>query len=423
MKFIVSGGRRLDGEIQVLGSKNSALPILAATLLTAKPCILKNIPLIEDVFTMLDILRSIGSEIVWLEERTLRIVNSDIDPKKIDNSSVEKIRASILVVGPLLARFGYVKIATPGGCLIGVRPIDAHLDALKDLGAYVSYDEKTDIYEIKAPPRKNWGKKVTLKELSVTGTENLMMLGAMLPGLQIELAAAEPHVEDLGKFLKLLGVKISGLRGYEIFMKGLKSNRGKEITFTIMNDPIEAGTFMVLGAASRSRLKVKGAPLSSLLLPLQKLKEFGVHFEPIGNDLVVHGGKSNLKGTRIQTQPYPGFPTDLQAPFAVLATQAKGDTLIFDTLYEGRLKYIGELEKMGAKAKILDTHRALITGPRKLRGKSVQSLDLRAGATLVIAALIAEGESVLNGIEQIDRGYEKLEERLNKLGANIKRTK
>ncbi len=421
MKFVVNGGRRLDGEIQVLGSKNAALPILAATLLTKRPCILKNIPLIDDVFTMLEILKSLGSEITWLEERTVRIVNSDIDPKKIDNSKVEKIRASILVVGPLLGRFGYVRMATPGGCLIGVRPVDAHMDALRDLGALVSYDEKADIYEIKPPLKHKWGSRVTLKELSVTGTENLMMLGALLPSITIELAAAEPHVEDLGKFLKLLGVKIAGLRGYEIFMKGLKHEGRKTITYSIMNDPIEAGTFMALGAASKSRLKIKGAPLSSLLLPLQKLKEFGVPFEIVKDDLIIHGSKSDLKGVRIQTQPYPGFPTDLQAPFAVLATQAKGETLIFDTLYEGRLKYIGELEKMGAKAKILDTHQALIFGPTPLKGKEVQSLDLRAGATLVIAALIAEGQSVLNGIEQIDRGYEKLEERLKPLGASIKR--
>ncbi len=293
------------------------------------------------------------------------------------------------------------------------------MDALSDLGAEVKYDETTGIYEIKAP--KKWENRVVLKELSVTGTENLMMLGSCLDRLEINLAAAEPHVEDLGKFLKLLGVKVTGLGSHFVSVIGTKNINRKAITYSIMNDPIEAGTFMVLAAASKSRLKIIGAPLDTLLLPIQKLKEFGVLFEEKKGDFIVYGNKSNLMGAKIQTQPYPGFPTDLQAPFGVLGTQANGDTLIFDTLYEGRLKYIHELEKMGAKAKVLDSHRALISGPTKLKCREVQSLDLRAGATLVIATLIAEGTSILNQIEQIDRGYEKLEVRLNALGANIRR--
>lgn len=421
MKFIVNGGRKLEGEISVMGFKNAATPIIAATILTEKPCIIENIPLIGDVLTMIKILESMGSKIVWLDKNVIKIVNDDIDPLKADKHLIRSIRSAILIIGPILARFGRVHIGTPGGCLIGARPLDAHLDSLKELGAIVVYDEKNDIYEIKKPKSGKWGNEVILKEFSVTATENLMMLGMSCGNLKIDLAAAEPHIQDLGNFLKKLGAKIKGLGTHEIIMSGSVENE-KEIKHRIIEDPIEAGTFMVLGAINKGKLIIKNAPLSYLTSPLQKLKEFGVDYKILNEkEIMINGESSSLHGAKIQTLPYPGFPTDLQSPFGVLATQSEGESLIFDTLYEGRLKYIEELRKMGANAEILDPHRAVVFGPTKLKGASIESLDLRAGATLVIAALAAEGKSILNNIEQIDRGYEKLEERLQKIGADIQR--
>lgn len=424
MKFVVNGGRELKGEIRVAGSKNAATPIISATVLTSRPCIISNVPKIGDVFTLLSILESMGSEISWLDEDTLRIVNKHLDPSKIDAHLVRRIRSSILLIGPILARFGKFTIGTPGGCHIGVRPLDAHIEAFKDLGIQVSYDETRDIYRLKNPKRI-LVKSVALKEFSVTATENLMMLGASLRSLEIDLAAAEPHVQDLGNFLCVLGAGSSGLGTHNIKMTGSKNllSGNKEIKYGITNDPIEAGTFMVLGALSGSEIIIKNAPVKYLTFPLLKIKKFGVDLSVSGSDIVVRKSVSKLRGAKIQTLPYPGFPTDLQAPFGVLATQSKGETLIFDTLYEGRLRYIKELAKMGAKAKILDPHRALVFGRTPLHGAVIKSLDLRAGATLIIAALIAKGKTVLHDAQEIDRGYAKLEERLQALGAQIERFK
>lgn len=421
MKFVVNGGRKLRGEIAVRGSKNAATPIIAATLLTDRPCILENVPLISDVFTLFEIMKSIGSEITWIGERSVRIVNKNIDPAKLDQNLVIKIRSSILIIGPLLARCGKLNISTPGGCQIGVRPIDAHLEAIKDLGGTVKYDEKRDIYSISKPKRSSL-RHVILREFSVTATENMLMFGALSAPLRIELCAAEPHVQDLGKFLIALGASIESLGTYDISITKPIKAKGREVRYRIMNDYVEAGTFMALAAATGSLIKVRGTPVEYLVNPMQKLKELGVDLKVDSKgSVLVSGDAKRLVSARVQTLPYPGFGTDLQAPFGALLTQCRGEGYIFDTLYEGRLKYITELVKMGAKAEILDPHRARISGPTKLHGSVVQSLDLRAGATLVIAALVAHGESSLGGVEQIDRGYERIEERLIPLGADIAR--
>ncbi len=424
MKFVVNGGRQLKGEIRVSGSKNAATPIISATVLTSNPCIISNVPKIGDVATLLSILESMGSDVSWLHEGTVRIVNKHLDPSKIDTHLVRRIRSSILLIGPILARFGKFTIGTPGGCHIGVRPLDAHIEAFRNLGVAVNYDQTRDIYRLnKVKNIKN--NKIVLKEFSVTATENLMMLGSSLPSLEIDLAASEPHVQDLGNFLTVLGAKTSGLGTHQIKISGVKSfARGtKEIKYGIMNDPIEAGTFMVLGALVGGEIVIKDAPVEYITFPNSKIKEFGVDLRVNGRDIIVKNSLKKLRGVKIQTLPYPGFPTDLQAPYGVLATQSKGETLIFDTLYEGRLRYIKELVKMGARAKILDPHRALIFGRTPLHGAAIRSLDLRAGATLVIAALIAKGKTILHDAEQIDRGYEKIEERLQALGAQIERIK
>lgn len=418
MKFIINGGKHLKGEVSVKGSKNSATPIIAATILNKGKTILSNIPKIGDVLTMLDILKSCGSKQRWLDEDSVEIDNSDLSPESIDQVLLKKIRSSVLLVGPVLARFKKFKLSTPGGCHIGARPLDTHLEAFKEIGVKVGFDEKKGLYNLVLNEVKN--KRVILKEISVTATENLLMFGAD-NNLEIRLAAAEPHVSDLCLFLQKLGVGISGAGTNFLSVRKRGSLSANKISHKIINDPIEAGTFAVLAAATKSDILIKGCDLEFLDAPIMKLKDFGVSFTVKENSIRVNGKASVLKAAKIQTLPYPGFPTDLQAPFGVLATQAKGSSLIFDIMYEGRLKYINELKKMGADAVILDPHRAIITGPTVLEGAEIESLDLRAGATLVIAALLAKGKSVIGNIEQIDRGYEKLDERLAKLGADIKR--
>jgi len=422
VKFIVNGGKKLNGEIEVRGFKNAATPIIAATLLTERPCVIKNVPLIGDVLTIIEILKGMGSKIEWIDDRAIKIINDEIDIKKIDKTLVRKIRSAILLIGPILARFGEIDINTPGGCHIGVRPMDAHFDTFKSLGFDIKYNEDKDLYSIRKTKNSKDINQVTLKELSVTATENLLTFTAIHKGIQIKLGALEPHVSDLGLFLEKLGAKIEGLGTHYLKVTDSISETGGEVEYEIMNDPIEAGTFMVLGAATKSNILIKNVPVDSLTLPILKLKEFGVKLDIKDSEVLVRGEDSDLHAvSKIMTQPYPGFPSDLQAPFGVLATQADGETMLFDTLYEGRLKYLYELEKMGAKVNILGPHRALVKGPSELVGKNVESIDLRAGATLIIAALVANGESTLHTAEQIDRGYEKIEERLNGIGADIKR--
>ncbi len=419
MRFIINGGKKLQGNISVAGSKNAATPIIAATLLTAEPCVLENVPRIRDVLVILDILKSMGSKIAWLDPHTVQIINDDINPLAIDQKLFGRIRSSILLVGPLLARFKEITFAIPGGCLIGTRPIDAHLLAFTELGAVVEHDEKTGRYKLTlTEPRTQ---AITLQEQSVTATENLLMFGARYP-LTIGLAAMEPHVEDLTRFLVKLGVRVDGAGTYRVKTSPPEKFFERPVRHRIITDPIEVGTFIVLAAATKSRLKISPVIPDDLDAVLGKFHEMGIVFEIKNDELSVTGSASHLTAAKIDTRPYPGIPSDLQPLFGVLATQAQGTSLIFDTLYEGRLKYIDALKKMGAEATLLDPHRALVTGPSVLTGTEVQSLDLRAGATLLIASLIAKGESILGDAEQIDRGYEMIDERLKAIGADIMRT-
>ena len=366
---------------------------------------------------MIEILESIGVDIEWIGARKLRIQAKDVDPEKMDYSLVGSIRASILLIGSLLTRFKKFKIPHPGGCIIGARPVGVHFQALEDLGAKITQDDKFYYFEAD----KLIGKKIILKEFSVTATENLMMAASLAEGTTtIKIAAIEPHIQDLGKFLNKMGAEIKGGGIHSIIIKGKENLHGAE--HSISPDPIEAGTFMIAAAASRGKVLVKDINPDHLDLVLEKLKEFGVSLE-INSDSVLVKAPTALKASKVEARTYPGIPTDLQAPFAVLAAQANGTSLIHDTLYEGRMGYINELSKMGANALICDPHRVLITGPTPLYGQEITSFDLRAGATLIIAALIAEGESKINEAHQVDRGYEKIEERLRGLGADIKRVK
>lgn len=423
-KFIIEGGHPLRGTIEIRGAKNAATPILVASLLTDKPCTIDNLPLIKDVFKMLEILESLGVKIDWLGKRKIKIQAKNIDPSKMKYDLIYQLRSSILLIGPLMARSGKVKIPHPGGCFIGSRPIDVHLEALAKLGAKIKQDK--DFYYLTAGKKPLKNREVVLKEFSVTATENLMMACALNPDeIIVKIAASEPHVQDLANFLSKMGVEIEGAGTHTLKIKGKKELSGA--THTLIPDPIEAGTFIIAGAATRGKVTVKNIISSHLDLVLEKLKEMNISFtvkkNSSGLENICLNPSAVIKSAKIEARIYPGIPTDLQPLFAVLATQAQGTSLIHDTLFEGRLKYIEELLKMGANAVLCDPHRALITGPTPLYGQEITSFDLRAGATLIIASLVAKGKSVINKVEQIDRGYEEIEKRLQKLGANIRRSK
>lgn len=412
--FEIEGGNKLSGEIQVRGSKNAAAPIIAATLLTSEPCVLSNVPLIEDIFKLLEILKSMGSEVEWLEERTVRITNKNIDPEKMDFELVKKIRLSILLLGALSARFEKFKLYHPGGCVLGARSVDTHMDALKRFGVHVEKDR--NVYDVDASGKESG--TVILKEFSVTATENAMMLAAGLPGKTvIKIAACEPHVEDLGHFLQSMGARIEGIGTHTITIFGTKDLHGAE--HTIIPDPIEAATFLVLGTVLKSPITVRNAREDHLELVLEKLREFGADFEVSEGAIRVIPTDDLVSPGKVKTEIYPGIPTDSQPVFGILAAVAQGETLMHDPLFEARFNYVPELEKMGAKVTVLNPHQALMRGGANLKGTLMRSYDLRAGASLIIAALAAQGTSIIEQIEQVDRGYEKIEERLQRIGAKI----
>lgn len=414
-KFIIKGGKSLVGEISANGSKNAATPIIAATLLTEEECIISNVPDITDVRRMLEILQGLGSQIKKIDAHTISIINKNINPKTLDKNAVAAMRSSVLFIGPLLARLGEVTIPEPGGCIIGNRPIDTHLDALRQLGVEVKHEDGN--YILKKGQAHD--KQVVLREFSVTATENLLMACSLIQNETIiKLAAAEPHVQDLSRFLISMGVKINGLGTHTLTVNGKSKLKGA--AYSLITDLIEVGTFAALAAATSSRLLIRNIDLEGSHSLLELMRRIGIKVE-IRDNLLEISPTSILNPFRYQALPYPGLPTDLQAPFGVLATQCRGTSLIHDPLYEGRLGYVAELVKMGANATLCDPHRVLISGPTPLYGTEIKSLDLRAGATLLIAGLIAEGETIINDAEVLDRGYERIDERLNALGANIKR--
>jgi UDP-N-acetylglucosamine 1-carboxyvinyltransferase len=414
--FEIQGGQKLSGEIEVRGSKNAAAPIICATLLTTEPCVLSNVPLIEDIFKLLEILKSMGSEVEWLAERTVKITNKNIEPEKMDFELVKKIRLSILLLGALSARFEKFRLYHPGGCVLGARSVDTHMDAFERFGVHIEKDQ--NVYKVNASAKQ--AGLVILKEFSVTATENALMIAAGLSGkTTIKIAACEPHVQDLGHFLKSMGATIEGLGTHTVTIDG--TNHLKGVTHTIIPDSIEAATFLVLGAVLRSDIVVKNAREDQLELVLEKMREFGVRFEITPEAIRVLPSERLVSPGKVKTEIYPGLPTDSQPIFGILAAISEGETLMHDPLFEARFNYMPELEKMGAKVMVLNPHQALMRGNAQLRGTTIRSYDLRAGASLIIAALAAKGTSIIEQIEQVDRGYEKIEERLQKIGAKIVR--
>lgn len=416
--FEIEGGKKLSGTIVVGGLKNAATPIIAATLLSKERSVLENVPRIEDVFRMLEIIESMGVTVEWIGERTVAITPGNFDPVRVDQKKVKKLRSSILLLGSLAARFDSFSIDQPGGCVIGARLVDAHVDALAKLGVMVEMTE--DGYRIDATKRHP--SKVVLKEISVTATENAMLLASLLPGTTtIKVAACEPHVADLGSFLQKMGVEVNGAGTHTITVHGKAALTGA--THAIMPDHNEAATFLVLGAMTGSDITVENAREDDLDIVLERLRLFGIGFTIKPNAITVHPPKklTAYQGKQIDTRTYPGIPTETQSLFGTLATQAEGETLIFETMFEGRFSYASELQKMGAKLTILNPHQMMVQGPTPLKGTVIKSYDLRAGAALIIAALAATGKTIIEDVYQVDRGYERIEERLQKIGANIVR--
>jgi len=415
-KFLIQGGVSLSGEVEISGYKNAAGAILAAVLLTEQESIIDNLPRVTDVLDQIEILKQMGAEVEWLTEKKVKINPANIVPEKIPFDLFEKMRVSVLLVGPLLARFKKIKIPHPGGDKIGLRPISTHLQALRDFG--VKIDEKQGLYHLEIPENLE-GKKIILKEFSVTATEILMMLASLTKGkTRIEIAAAEPQVQDLGNLLKKMGLKVEGVGTHTIEIEGREKLSGAE--FSICPDLLEAGTFLIALAVTHGEGTIKNVNPEHLSFFLEKMKDIGVNFEIGTNEILVKPSKE-FKATKIQVLLYPGFPTDLQPQTSVLLTQAQGKSLIHDPLYENRFQHLHELRKMGADIEIVDPHRALIFGKQELIVNKINSSDIRSGAALILAGLIPKGETLVENISQIERGYEKIEEKLRKLGAQIER--
>ena len=416
-KFIIQGAKPLKGEIAAMGAKNAAFPVLVASLLTREFCVIDNLPLIKDVLTLIEIIKSLGAEVTWLDERKVRIKAGDIHPSKLNKKLVSKLRGSVLLIGALLANFKEVEIPQPGGCLIGARPITTHLDAFSQLGVEIVAKEDSFVF---SRPEERTSNLVILSEFSVTTTENILLyLSTCEKETLLKCADGDYPVQELVKVLRKMGVEIECLDTHTYKIKGTKELKGFE--HKLMYDPIEAGTFILMAAATKGEVIVKNVELKFLELTLKKLKNFGLPFEIIDQNTLKVRPWSHLKIDKVQALPYPGIPTDLLPLFGALATQTPGLTLLHDPLYEGRLKYLEELNKMGAQIIFADPHRAIVNGQTPLFGIEVDSPDIRGGASLIAGALIAKGTTIINNVYQIDRGYEKIEERLQKIGADIKR--
>lgn len=416
-KYLITGGSPLKGEITVSGSKNAVLPLMAASLLTSEECILGNLPKIADVDVMAKLIGDLGATVVFDPEgRTISIRADNITKTSPDQELTAKLRASILLVGPLLGRFHKAVLPTSGGDKIGVRPIDAHTLGFQQLGASVKNGHDYAFEAVKLA-----GAIIILEESSVTATENLMMAAVLAEGRTlIKLAAMEPHVQQLGEYLNLMGAKISGLGTTTLTIEGVEKLHGARMD--VIPDSNQAATFITLAAATKSDVMINNVNLDFLDDFLLKMRRFGVSFECLENSVhVLTPGLPYKAVPKLQVGLYPKLASDDTPPLAVLATQSEGETMIYEWMYENRLGYAPELNKMGAKTEILDPHRVKIIGPSRLKGANLVCSDIRMGMALVIAALVAEGVSEISDIYHIDRGYENLSEQLRLLGADIHR--
>jgi UDP-N-acetylglucosamine 1-carboxyvinyltransferase len=414
-KIVVNGGCKLSGEVSISSAKNSVLPIIAACILNGDKSFIENAPMLEDVIVISDLLKSLGAEVDIQENLSKVVINTkNLMPGEPSSELVRKMRASFLIMGPMIARFGRFKISLPGGCNIGTRPIDLHLKGLTALGAKITLGHGY----VEASTPKLVGNKIYLDFPSVGATENIMMAAVLAEGeTTIENAAAEPEIEDLANFLNTMGGKISGAGTDTIKISGVNSL--KSINYTPIFDRIEAGTFMTAAAITRSKIKINGVLEEHLKPVIAKLTECGVSMEICGKSIIVDGNRE-LRPIDIKTMPYPGFPTDMQAQMMALLSIVKGTSLVTETVFENRFMHVSELKRMGANIKI-DGRSAVIEGVESLSGADVKATDLRAGAALILAALAAEGGTTIGDIYHLDRGYVEIENKFKSLGVDIDR--
>jgi len=423
-KFVIKGGVPLSGELTVAGNKNAALPILAACLLTEEELLLHRVPRIRDTEAQIALLERLGVEVAWVADNSVRLCAAAVSDASVDEELSKQIRASFLLAGPLLARFGEARMPPPGGDFIGRRRLDAHLDAFKDLGARVDGDRWI---ELSAPAGGLCPCAIFMDEPSVMGTENALMAAALTPGpTTISNAASEPHVQDLARLLCAMGAQVDGIGSNVMTVHGRDKLAGAE--HTISADHIEVGSFMALAAATGGELRIRDVEPMDLLMVRRQFRRLGLQSEIEGRDMLVAPGQ-NLRIQsdigdaipKIEDGPWPAFPADLTSIALALATQADGEILIFEKMFENRLFFVDKLVAMGARITLCDPHRAIVSGPSRLHGERVESPDIRAGMAMLIAALAAEGTSEIGNIRQIDRGYEQIDERLRGLGAQIER--
>jgi UDP-N-acetylglucosamine 1-carboxyvinyltransferase len=425
-KFVIQGGVPLSGEITAAGNKNAALPILAACLLTEEEVQLANVPRIRDTEAQIALLQRLGVEVEWVADNSLRLCAKDVSDASVDEEIASKIRASFLLAGPLLARFGEARMPPPGGDFIGRRRLDPHLDAFRELGASVGGERWI---ELSAPSNGLKPCQIFMDEPSVMGTENALMAAALTPGpTTIKNAACEPHVQDLARFLTKLGAEVDGIGSNLMTVHGRETlGRARH---SITPDHIEVASFMALAAATGGELRIRGAEPEDLVSVRRAFRRLGLQ-SMIDEDSshVLVPPEQNLRVQddigdaipKIEDGPWPAFPADLTSIALALATQAEGTVLIFEKMFENRLFFVDKLVAMGARITLCDPHRAIVSGPSRLHGERLESPDIRAGMAMLIAALAAEGVSEIGNIRQIDRGYERIDERLRGLGAHIER--
>jgi UDP-N-acetylglucosamine 1-carboxyvinyltransferase len=420
--FVIEGGRTLNGRVQAAGNKNGALPILAACLLTSEPVTLRNVPRIADVETMLELLNDVGAEADWIGANEVRVHAADVAKQELDDDLCSRMRASFLLAGPLLARLGAVSAPPPGGDVIGRRRLDPHIHAFAELGAQIDVGRR---YEMRGGALQ--GKPIFLDEASVMATENAVMAAALTPGeTVIGNAACEPHVQDLCRFLGSLGARIEGIESNVLRIEGVETLAGGE--WEIGPDHIEVGSFIGLAAITGGDVTIDGVKHADLVSILQGFEKFGVTVErgddfvrvPPRQELAV---RDDLGGhiPKIEDGPWPAFPSDLTSVALTVATQSAGTILMFEKMFENRLFFTDKLVGMGARIILCDPHRAVVTGPSKLRGQRMESPDIRAGMAMLLASLCAEGSSTIGAVYQIDKGYERIDERLRAVGAQIER--
>ena len=414
-KIIVEGGNRLKGEVNISLAKNSVLPIIVASILSPDDVVIKNAPMLEDVIVLNDLLLEMDCSIETINNRDLKINTSNLKETSMNSDLIRKMRASFLIMGPMLSRFGKCKISMPGGCNIGSRPIDLHLKGFKLLGADIEIGHGF----VEAKAKKLKGNRIYLDFPSVGATENILMASVLAEGTTIiENAAEEPEIWDLANFLNSMGAKIHGAGVGKITIEGVDSLKG--IEYKPIYDRVEAGTFMVAAAITKSKITINGVIEDHLRPTIEKLKECGVKFESLGEDTILVDGTGEKSPVDIKTLPYPGFPTDMQPQMMALLSICKGSSIITETVFENRFMHVAELVRMGANIKI-DGRTAIIEGVDSLTGCDVKATDLRAGAAMILAGLVAHGRTEISDLYHIDRGYVDIEEKFRGLGANIYR--